>query len=221
MFLVRFRVPALGGPMWLKHSKYCIRMKSPMLGKKLILDQFWTTFGTHLGHFWHRLSLYGCPCRGLENQAILGSSLWRPGSPFLGVGGTGVTPLIVLNVPYFSVHYSIPPSVYTYSLKGSFGEPAAGSPSPAASSGRGSRNKTLWLYECDGVWVCGCPNSDADTASMGQPLIRSPCAYTYNLSADSQNSGYFSCWSVGLNVCFCLSASGAESGSESTEQWSL
>ena len=72
MFLVRFRVPALGGPMWLKHCKYCIRMKSPMLGKGWTLDQFWTTFGTLLGHFWHRLSLNGCPCRGLENHAILG-----------------------------------------------------------------------------------------------------------------------------------------------------
>ena len=73
MFLERFRVPALGGPMWLKHCKYCIRMRSPMLGKGLTLDQFWTTFGTLLGHFWHRLSLNGCPCRGLENHAILGS----------------------------------------------------------------------------------------------------------------------------------------------------
>ena len=68
----------LGGPMWLKHSKYCIRMRSPMLGKGSTLDQFWTTFGTLLGHFWHPLSLNGCPCRGLENHAILGSRLGPP-----------------------------------------------------------------------------------------------------------------------------------------------
>ena len=78
MFLERFRVPALGGPMWLKHYKYCIRMRSPMLGKGSTSDQFWTTFGTLLGHFWHRLSLNGCPCRGLQNHAILGSWLGPP-----------------------------------------------------------------------------------------------------------------------------------------------
>ena len=51
MFFIWFRVPAVGGPMWLKHSKYHIRMRFPMLGKGSILSQFWTTFGTHLVHF--------------------------------------------------------------------------------------------------------------------------------------------------------------------------
>ena len=78
MFLGRFPVPALGGPMWLKHCKYCIRMRSPMLGKGSTLDQFWTAFGSLLGHFWHRLSLNGCPCGGLENHAILGFGFGSP-----------------------------------------------------------------------------------------------------------------------------------------------
>ena len=71
--------------MWLKHCKYCIRMRSPMLGKGLTLDQFWTTFGTLLGDFWHRLSLNGCPCRELENHAILGSNL----ALHVGIGPRG------------------------------------------------------------------------------------------------------------------------------------
>ena len=51
MFFIWFRVPAVGGPMWLKHSKYHIRMRFSMLGKGSILSQFWSTFGTHLVHF--------------------------------------------------------------------------------------------------------------------------------------------------------------------------
>ena len=64
--------------MSLKHCKYCIRMRSPMLAKRSILGQFWSPFGTLVGHFWHRSSSKGCPCRGLENHAILRSGLGQP-----------------------------------------------------------------------------------------------------------------------------------------------
>ena len=60
MFLIWCRVPLVGRTMWLPYSKYCIRMRFPMLGKGSILDQFWNTFCTLLEHFWET---FGTDCR--------------------------------------------------------------------------------------------------------------------------------------------------------------
>ena len=69
MFLIWFRVPAVGGPMWLKHSKYYIRMRSPMS----VMEHIWETFGTLLAPI-----VVNYLCRQLENHPILGSGFGSP-----------------------------------------------------------------------------------------------------------------------------------------------
>ena len=93
--------------MWVKHSKYLIRMTFPMLGKVSILSQFWTTFGTHLVHFYDicgtMVVKWDTSAGGLKScdfKPILGSKgdlggaeVERPGAAWGGLGRHAVGPL--------------------------------------------------------------------------------------------------------------------------------